>query len=162
MKTRVKLLINLVLMVIWVLINGDFTFTNFVFGFLLSYFILWVISRSEKSSERKYFILIPRIIKFVLFFFKELIMANLSVAYEVITPHYNMNPGIVAVPLDIKTDFQIMLLANMISLTPGTFSMDVSSDRKYLYVHAMYIKSKKDFIREIKNGFERQILEISK
>lgn len=76
------------------------------------------------------------------------------------TPHYNMSPGIVGYPLDVKTDLQITFLANCISLTPGTLSLDVSDDKKILYVHAMYIKDRESFILSIKNGFEKRILEI--
>jgi multicomponent Na+:H+ antiporter subunit E len=55
---------------------------------------------------------------------------------------------------------EISFLANLISLTPGTLSLDVSDDKKVLYVHSMYITSKESFIRGIKNGFEKRILEI--
>ena len=51
-------------------------------------------------------------------------------------------------------------MANLITLTPGTLSLDVSDDRKVLYVHAMYVKNKEAFIADIKNGFERKLLEI--
>lgn len=71
-----------------------------------------------------------------------------------------MKPGIVKVPLDAKSDIEITLLANLISLTPGTLSLDVSNDRKVLYVHAMYISDKEKFINDIKQGFERRLLEI--
>ena len=81
-------------------------------------------------------------------------------AYEVITPKLNMTPGIVMVPLDVKSDIGITVLANMISLTPGTLSLDVSNDKKVLFVHAMYIKDKEKFIRSIKDGFERRIMEV--
>jgi multicomponent Na+:H+ antiporter subunit E len=71
-----------------------------------------------------------------------------------------MKPGIVKVPLDAKSDLEITLLANLITLTPGTLSLGVSKDRSALYVHAMYIQSKQEFIDSIKNGFEKKLLEI--
>jgi multicomponent Na+:H+ antiporter subunit E len=71
-----------------------------------------------------------------------------------------MTPGIVRVPLDVKTDFEITLLANLISLTPGTLSLDVSEDRKVLYVHTMYVGDKDKFIEGIKSGFERRLLKL--
>jgi len=64
------------------------------------------------------------------------------------------------VPLTIKSDLGITFLANMISLTPGTLSLDVSNDKKVLYVHSMYITDRDEFINGIKNGFEKRILEI--
>ena len=71
-----------------------------------------------------------------------------------------MKPGIVKVPLTIQSNLGITFLANMISLTPGTLSLDVSNDKKVLYVHAMYVTDKEEFIDSIKNGFEKRILEI--
>ena len=73
-----------------------------------------------------------------------------------------MKPGIVKIPLDARSDLEITLLANLISLTPGTLSLDVSDDRKVLYVHAMYVNDREDFVASIKNGFERRILEITR
>jgi multicomponent Na+:H+ antiporter subunit E len=103
---------------------------------------------------------VPRTISFVFFFLYELIKANVQVAYDVITPKFYMTPGIVRVPLDATSDLEITLLANLISLTPGTLSLDVSEDRKVLYVHSMYIADKELFIQNIKNGFEKRLLEL--
>jgi multicomponent Na+:H+ antiporter subunit E len=96
------------------------------------------------------------------YFLYELVKANLEVAYDVATPKFYMKPGIIGVPLDAKTDLEITLLANMITLTPGTLSLDVSEDRKILYVHAMYITDRESFIRSIKDGFEKRLLEITR
>jgi multicomponent Na+:H+ antiporter subunit E len=156
MKNR--FLSNLLLTFIWVALTGNFSFGNYVFGFLLSYFILWIIVPGRTTS--KYFRIVPRVIAFIFFFIYELIKANLEVAYEVITPKFGMTAGIVKVPLDAKSDLEITFLANLISLTPGTLSLDVSDDKKVLYVHSMYIKNREDFISGIKNGFEKRILEI--
>lgn len=157
---RKQFLSNILLMLIWVFLTGDFAFSSFAFGFILSFFILWIISRKFKKGETKYYVILPRILSFVGFFIWELIKANIQVAYEVITPHYNMNPGIVKLPLDAKTDMEITFLANLITLTPGTLSLDVSTDRKVLYVHTMYMDDKQEFIDDIKNGFEKKLLAI--
>jgi multicomponent Na+:H+ antiporter subunit E len=66
----------------------------------------------------------------------------------------------VAVPLDARTDAEIVLLANLITLTPGTLSLDLSDDRTVLYVHAMYLTDPDELRREIKEGFERRVLEV--
>ena len=76
------------------------------------------------------------------------------------TPKLHMTPGIVGVPLDIKSDAEITMLANLITLTPGTLSLDVSEDKKVLYVHSMYITNREDFINGIKNGFEKRIKQL--
>ena len=153
-----QFLSNLLLTFVWVALTGDFSVENYIFGFFLNFHILWLIS--VKRNRSKYFLIVPKVIILLLFFLYELIKANLEVAYEVITPKLNMTPGIVMVPLDVKSDIGITVLANMISLTPGTLSLDVSNDKKVLFVHAMYIKDKEKFIRSIKNGFERRIMEV--
>ncbi|WP_121665889.1 Na+/H+ antiporter subunit E [Mesonia aquimarina] len=154
MKNR--FLSNILLTFIWVAITGDFQFANYVFGFVLSFIILFVITR----GDAKYFKIIPKLIAFIFFFLFELIKANLQVAFDVVTKKFYMTPGIVKVPLEAETNLEISLLANLITLTPGTLSLDVSEDRKVLYVHAMYVTDKEEFIKDIKNGFERKLLEI--
>jgi multicomponent Na+:H+ antiporter subunit E len=96
------------------------------------------------------------------FFIWQLLLANLRVAYDVITPRPRMKPGIVAIPLDIRSDIGITILANMITLTPGTLTMDISEDRRLLYIHEMYIDPKDlDSVRSrIKNGFEKRLLKV--
>lgn len=76
---------------------------------------------------------------FLLFYIKEVILSNVRVAYDVLTPTHHMKPGFVAIPLNNLTERQILVLGNLVTMTPGTLSMDVSSDRKTLYLHAMYI-----------------------
>jgi multicomponent Na+:H+ antiporter subunit E len=78
----------------------------------------------------------------------------------VITLAHTMRPGVVAVPLELQTDAAITLLANLITLTPGTLSLDVSADRRVLYVHTMYLDDVEQFRREIKEGFERRVIEV--
>lgn len=153
-----KFLTNILLTFLWVALTGAFYLSNIVFGFILSYFLLWIIY--SKSSDNQYFKLIPRVISFIFFFVYELIKANIQVAYEVMTPTLNMKPGIVAVPLDVKTDLQITILANFITLTPGSFSLDVSDDKSVMFIHSMYITDREKFISGIKNGFERRIIEM--
>ena len=89
-----------------------------------------------------------------LFFLWELILANLRVAYDIVTVKHFMRPGILAIELEARTDLEIALLANLISLTPGTLSLDVSIDRRFLFVHAMYLTEPEDFKR-----FEARLLE---
>jgi len=151
-------LMNILLAFIWVALTGKFLYSNLLFGFLLSYAIIWVMTRGQKQVT--YFRRVPQVIGFFLFFFKELIKANIEVAYDVITPRDHMKPGIIGVPLDAESDLEITLLSNFITLTPGTLGLDVSTDRKTMYVHAMYIEDRESFIYDIKNGFERRLLEI--
>ena len=112
------------------------------------------------AGTTSYFRKLPAAVGFVVFLVYELILANARVAYDVITPGPNRDPAVIAVPLEVTTDAEITLLANVITLTPGTMSLDVSADRKTLYVHAMFADDPDAFRREIKEGFERRVLEL--
>jgi multicomponent Na+:H+ antiporter subunit E len=98
----------------------------------------------------------------ILLFVKELILSALRVAWLAVQPRITLRPAIVAYPLTVTTDAQITLLANMITLTPGTLSVDVSDDRKWLYVHAIDIESREALIGSIAAGFETRILRVTR
>lgn len=91
----------------------------------------------------------------------ELVVSSLKVAQDVLTPQTLAKPGIVAIPLDVRSNFGITLLANLISLTPGSLSLDVTPDRQRLFVHVMFIDDLDEVRRSIKSGFERRILEVA-
>ena len=99
-----------------------------------------------------------RWISLIAMFVRELILSALKVAWLVLQPRMRIRPAIIAYPLTVTTDAQITLLANMITLTPGTLSVDVSADRKTLYIHAIDVASKEALIGEIAAGFETKIL----
>lgn len=147
-------------MLMWVFLTGSYEVSSFLFGFFIGFLIMWIIG--SQMGGNKYVKIIPRIISFIFYFLYAVIVANLQVAYEVMTPSLNVTPGIIKIPLDVQTNTEISLLANLITLTPGTLSIDVSDDKKVLYVHTMYVKDKDEFIREIKDGFERRILLITR
>ncbi|MFD2516041.1 Na+/H+ antiporter subunit E [Pontibacter locisalis] len=130
------------------------------FIFLLTFWLFWFTSI---AYNRKYFRKMPKAIEFSAFFLKELLVANFKIAYDVVTPHYYMRPTVIALPLKVRSNMEITILANIISLTPGTLSIDVSPDRKLLYIHALYVKNNdvEELKRHIKNGFERRLMELT-
>ncbi len=150
---------NILLSLLWALLTGEVSVGSLATGFLLGYVALVVLypATGKKSS---YFQKTLQFIRFALFFTKELIVSSYRVAIDVVKPLPLMRPGVVGIPLDAKTDLEITLLANIISLTPGTLSLDVSKDRKTLYIHAMYVLNPDDLRREIKDGLERRLLEL--
>ncbi|HEX9787585.1 MAG TPA: Na+/H+ antiporter subunit E [Candidatus Binatia bacterium] len=154
------LLWNILLALVWVGMTGDFTPGNFVIGFALGLLILFFARRVVATPN--YLVKIVQAAELFVFVLWELILANLRVAYDVMTPGYRMRPGVVGIPLDARTDAEITLLANLITLTPGTLSLDVSTDRRVLYIHVMYIDNDDldEVRRKIKNGFERRVLEV--
>lgn len=153
-------LMNLLLSFIWVALTGSMYYSNFLFGFLLGFFILWVMNLNE--GDQRYFNRVPKTLGLMLYFIYEMLVANLQVAYDVITPKYFFKPGIVRYPLEATSDLEINLLSTMISLTPGTLILDISEDKKSIFIHVMYLKNKEQFIKQIKNGFEKKLLEITR
>jgi multicomponent Na+:H+ antiporter subunit E len=108
----------------------------------------------------RFIIRIYRAIVFVFYYLIELVLSSLYVAYDIITPTDHMKPGIVEVPIDLKSDTAIIALANLISMTPGSLTMDMSPDKKKIYIHAMYLHDKQEFIDKIKNELEHRIRQI--
>lgn len=151
-----QFLMNLLLSFIWVALTGQMYYSNFVFGFLLGFFVLWIMNRTD--NDQRYFYKVPRIVSLLFYFFYQMVKANLQVAYDVMTPKYFMKPGIVRYPMSANTEFEINLLTMMISLTPGTLILAISEDKKILYIHVMYLNDPDTFVNETKNGLERRLL----
>lgn len=151
-------LLNVLLALAWLALSGDFSPVNFVIGFLLGYAALWI--TQHVTGQVSYFRKVRTVVSFALFFLWEVVKANLRVAYDVLTPRMRITPAIIAIPLDARTDAEITFLANLITLTPGTLSLDVSEDRKILYIHAMYVENVDQFRQEIKDGLERRLLDV--
>jgi multicomponent Na+:H+ antiporter subunit E len=152
------LVLNIGLALAWTALTGQYNPANLVIGAILGYGALFVSRRAIGPSS--YFVKVRQVFTFVGFFFWELVSANLRVAFDVLTPGFAMRPRIVAVPLDARTDAEITALSYLISLTPGSLSLDVSSDRRVLFVHAMYAQDADACRREIKEGLERRLLAV--
>jgi multicomponent Na+:H+ antiporter subunit E len=151
---------NVLLALAWMGMTEEFTPQGLLVGFVLGFLVLLVARRVVGGPN--YLIKAGRALELFFFTIWELILANLRVAHDVLTPSYYMRPGVVAIPLEARTDAEITLLANLITLTPGTLSLDVSTDRRTLYIHVMYIDDDDlDLVRrKIKDGFERRVLEV--
>lgn len=152
-------LMNLLLAFVWRAVTGVPGLINLMVGFVIGYMLLWWM-RPLLIDGSSYFSRLPRAISFAGFFIVELVKSNFRVAWDVITPKAYRQPGFFAVPLDAESDAEITLLANLITLTPGTLSIDVSTDRKVLYVHGMFVEDVENARRQIKDGFERRVLNL--
>lgn len=102
------------------------------------------------------------LISFFFFYLGEIILANIQIAVDILTPKHRMRPAILAIPLDVESDIQVLAFNNLVTMTPGTLSLDISPDRKTLYVHAMYVDNIDEMKKEIKKSFENRILEMSR
>ncbi len=137
------LLPNVLLALVWLALSGVLTWQNFLLGFVLGYVILWLNQRSQ--GRRSYVQKTITILRFATFYLWELVLANLRAAVSVLRPLNQLRPAIVGVPLRVRSDAEITLLANLITLTPGTLTLDVSSDRKMLYIHTVEMDDPESF-----------------
>lgn len=153
-------LLNILLIFVWVALTGQLNYPNFGFGAVLGFSILWLLTKNANKSEKEYFYRVPKIIAFILYFLYDMLRANLQVAIDVITPNYHTTPGIIKYDIDAKTDFEITMLTNIIALTPGTMVVDIADDKTHIYIHAMYLKDKEEFITKMKEKTEKKLLEI--
>ena len=151
-------LLNILLAIAWISLTGEFNFQNFLLGLHLAYVGLRMTSGSGGAS---YTNRLGKSVKFFFYFLWQVVISSVRVAAMVLSPKLPINPGVVAVPLRLKSDAQITLLANLITLTPGTLSLDVSADRKYIYVHVIDLDNVKAFRKEIAEGFEQRILDLT-
>jgi multicomponent Na+:H+ antiporter subunit E len=149
---------NLALAIAWVGMTGQLNAANLLVGFIVGYVVLLVLQGPVAMGGQLHRIRVA--IELLVVFAWELLLANLRVAWDVVTPTHLMRPGVIAVPLDARDDIEILILANMVSLTPGTLSLDISDDRTVLYIHAMYLHDRERITSAIKDGFERRLLEV--
>jgi multicomponent Na+:H+ antiporter subunit E len=93
---------------------------------------------------------VPAAVVYVVLFVKELVVANLDVAYRVLSPSMPIRPAVIRLPLRVEKDIAITTIANSITLTPGTLTMDYDEDRNALYVHSLYCDDPEDVTAPIR------------
>ncbi|MDD4373009.1 MAG: Na+/H+ antiporter subunit E [Bacteroidales bacterium] len=99
-------------------------------------------------------------LKFIPFYALEMILSSSILANDILRPKKDFKHGIVAYKLDLKSETAILAFVNLISMTPGSLSVDLSPDRKILYIHSMYLEDPEKFMRDVKLNFEKRIREV--
>jgi len=146
----------LLLALAWAALQGEITLGNLVTGYLLGYAILALLAKGRVLPSK----LTARTMHaagLAMFFVRELVVANVKVAIDVVRPHTAIRPAVIGVPLDVTSDHEILLLSMLINITPGSVTIDLSEDRRTLYVHVMHMTSVEASRNEIKAGFERRV-----
>jgi len=144
----------------WVAITGSFTLENLLLGAILA----GLVAAMLRDRPAAFLTLgrLRRLLALILLFLKELLLGALGVARLVLTPDLraHLRPVVIGFPLAAQSDAEIALLANLVTLTPGTLSVDVSADRKLLFVHALSPSSREALIRDIANGLEKKVIDV--
>ncbi|MEX0652934.1 MAG: Na+/H+ antiporter subunit E [Phycisphaeraceae bacterium] len=151
-------LLNLFLALVYAALVGDMSLFTLGVGFVLGYLVLSLYCRA--TGKGSYAVKVFRLLKFAFFFTRILVVANLEVAWEVITPGHTMTPRIIRYDVQGLTPVQITTLASIISLTPGTLSADVAEDAGHLYIHGMYGRDRAAAIRGLDEIKRRMIEEV--
>ncbi len=151
-------LLNLFLAISWSALSGSFTLTTLFVGFLLGFAVLWLL-QPLLGGRNRYFLRAYYWVRLAILFHYELVVSSLAVVWDVITPKHLSNPAIIEMPLEIESDVGILLVTNLISLTPGTLSLDVSDDRKTLMVHAMFADDPEAVAAQLQNTIQKWVRE---
>jgi len=147
---------TLFLFLIWVGLTMSFSSQELITGFVVSFVIALLYVKNYKSKDKFRFRPIAYIIYFVVFM-KNLILSNWDVAKRVIDPKLPINPGIVAIKTDLKEDYKKLMLANSITLTPGTITMDVRDDTYFIHWIDVVTSDVNEASEEIAGDFERTL-----
>jgi len=151
---------NLILALIWSALTGDFSFSGLLTGFFVGFIGLYLVRPLLGDGDSRYFRRVYCAVRLFFYFYYELFMSSFQVARDVLALRPTNNPRIVEMPLDVKSDFEILLVTNLISLTPGTLSLDVKPDRSAALIHAMFADDPDEVVRSLKNGMERMVREV--
>lgn len=155
-----QIVINLIIAVMWMFLQETYTTASFIGGYIIGILLLLFLNRFVPDSF--YLNKVFKLIKLILLFIKELITANIDIVKLVYKPKLDIEPGIFALPTKLRSNWEITLLANLISLTPGTLTVAISEDNTNLYIHAMHIDDIDESIKEIKESFEKAIMEVTR
>ena len=153
-----QVVLNTVIAIMWAVLWNSYTGVDFLLGYIVGIFILFVLRRFLHFDF--YMRRVFAAFKLIALFIKELIMSNIDVVKVLLSPKFDIEPGIIEVPTQLKSDWELTLLASLISLTPGTLSMDFSEDKKSIFVHSIHVPNKEQMIREIHDTFEKAIMEV--
>ncbi|SDH46400.1 multisubunit sodium/proton antiporter, MrpE subunit [Alteribacillus persepolensis] len=156
----VQIMINLTIAIIWMFLNNAWTFSGFVSGFIIGLGIVYLLRNF--FPDRFYFLGVIAIVKLVVIFLRELVLSSVEVIGQILQPSLKIQPGIFAMDIELKKDWEVTVLSCLITLTPGTLVVDVSPNNKTLYIHAMHLGNVEEAKSDIKNTFEKAIKGVSR
>lgn len=151
---------QVVLAILWCLLVGHFSGATFVVGLAVGGLTMFPLRRM--TGAEPFFHKLRVLVRLTLFFLYELVLANLQVAWVILRPRLEVRSAFIRLPIELRSDGAITALANMISLTPGTISVDVAADRRSLLVHCLNVDDVAAIKRTIKERFEAQLRELEK
>lgn len=146
------------LVLFWLWLNNTLDPGHVVLGLLVGWALPLFTRRFWPEQERV--ARVWRLLPFAAVVLADIVTANLRVARAVLSPADRLQPGFARVPLDLRSDVGIAVLANTVSLTPGTLSADLTEDRRELLVHYLDERDPEALVADIKRRYERRLREV--
>jgi len=141
---RSKVILFIIGFIVWILLSWPFDIQHATVGIFVAALVA-ILTGDMFARRPHHFTHVHRYLwfgYFAILFFWECLKANVDVALRVINPNLPINPGIVKVKTTLKSDTALTFLANSITLTPGTFCVDIKPEEGFLYIHWIDVKSK--------------------
>ncbi|MCM3570555.1 Na+/H+ antiporter subunit E [Neobacillus mesonae] len=154
-----QVLINLFIAFLWMFLQDKWGILSFFSGYLVGIFIVFGLRRFFPSSFylNKFFAAVYLLGVFL----RESVVSSFYVIGHVIRPKLQITPGIFKLETELESDFEVTLLALLLTLTPGSVVMEVTPDKKYFYVHALNLPDSREAVRDSKIKFEHAIRKVT-
>lgn len=149
------LLLYLCLALLWLLLSDDPDLMALIIGFVLAHLVIMGERFEHRLGTATYLRKVRAMTSLIRNFAVEMVKSNIEVALSCLGPIRRLRPAVIAVPIEGLPPLAVAALANMISLTPGTASLDISEDGLLLYVHAMHGED----ADSVRAGIERNFTE---
>ena len=154
----VQIVINLILAIFWLFLSDSYTMNSFVLGYLFALLLVYLMRKILPG--RFYIITLYKIIKLIFVFLIELIKANIDVLRIILRPRIKNESAFFVYETDLQHKWQVALLSNLITLTPGTVVIGVNDDMKRLYIHCLNFSTKEEEVASIKGSLEKAVREV--
>ena len=151
--------LSLSLLGVWLLLNQSLAPGHWLLGSLLGWFLPFLLQRLAPVPARR--VRKPfKLLRLIARLLWDILLANLVVARQVLLQRNQLQPGFVYVPLERDDELVAVLLASMITLTPGTVGVRVELAQRRVLVHALHLTDADALVNEVKSRYESQLLEI--
>lgn len=154
-----QFLLNLAMAMVWELLFPEWTLAAFLVGYAIGAIILTIVYSREPKNFYLYRLYKAFIL--LLIFFKEVILSGLNVFRYAFMPLSRLKPGIIKMEVDFENEAELVLISNMITLTPGTMTLEISPDNKTIYIHALDCSDPEALIDSVRKTFEKPIKEVA-
>lgn len=155
-----QVLINLFIGLLWMFLQDNWGLLTFFSGYLFGLLVLFILRRYFPTKF--YPITLFAVMKLTILFFYELFISSITVVRQIIRPKINVTPGIFTLETELEGDLEVILLALLLTLTPGSVVVEISPDNKKFYIHAMDIPESSDAVIRSTARFEAAIKKVTR